>query len=84
MIAFAIVFAVSAVVLFAVCMFSDDPKAVKMFGVLPGIALLSAAIACAWADGQRSGCIDTTNGRPPYVLTTQPDGSVEWAKKEIK
>ena len=84
MIAFAIVFAVSAVILFAVCIFSVDLKAVKMFGVLAGSILFASALSLAWVDGRKSGCIDTINGRPPYVLTTQPDGSTEWTRKEIK
>ncbi len=64
-----------------VLIFADSPAA-KMFGLCAGIAMFFVALTAAWADGQRSGCIDATNGRPPYVLTTQPDGSVEWARKE--
>ena len=73
----AIVGSVSSFVL----IFADSPAA-KIFGLFVGTAMFFLAITVAWADGQRSGCIDATNGRPPYVLTTQPDGSVEWARKE--
>ena len=72
----AIVGSVSSFVL----IFADSPAA-KIFGLCVGITMLLFALAVAWENGHRSGCIDTINGRPPYVLTTQPDGSTEWARK---
>ena len=66
-----------------VLIFANSPAA-KIFGLCAGIAMFFVALTASWADGRRSGCIDTTNGRPPYVLTTQPDGSVAWARKETK
>ena len=60
--------------------FADSPAA-KIFGLCVGIAMFFLSLTVAWENGHRSGCIDTTNGRPPYVLTTQPDGSTEWARK---
>jgi hypothetical protein len=63
-----------------VLIFADSPAA-RIFGLCVGTAMFFVALTASWADGQRFGCIDTINGRPPYVLTTQPDGSTEWARK---
>jgi hypothetical protein len=63
-----------------VLIFADSPAA-NIFGLCAGIALFFVALTASWENGHRSGCIDAMNGRPPYVLTTQPDGSTEWARK---
>jgi hypothetical protein len=60
--------------------FADSPAA-KILGLFVGTAMFFIALTVAWENGHRSGCIDAMNGRPPYVLTTQPDGSTEWARK---
>lgn len=41
-------------------------------------------VPAVWREGIRAGCIGATNGHPAWVLTTQPDGSVQWVEKEAK
>ena len=46
--------------------------------------IIVSAATIAYYEGNKNGCIDAMTGKPPYVLTTQPNGSVVWARQQEK
>jgi hypothetical protein len=74
-------------ILFGMCV-APWPKMTKgdwifvAFGCLLVVAGISSLVSYNY--GEKRGCVDAVNGRPAYILTTQPDGSTTWARQQEK